>query len=63
VSRVAVFIFVIGVVFLMLEQFMYDRVDQASILQESLCLPLGSISLCLGVVLFFIHYRQLRSKL
>jgi hypothetical protein len=52
---------VLGILFILLENFYYQYVDTNGLLHESLFLPLGALSLLLGsLVIFFSILLEIR---
>lgn len=50
----SIIFFLVGIVFLMLESEFYQYIDSEGVLRESLFLPLGMLSVFIGIILFLI---------
>ncbi|AQS37453.1 Protein of unknown function (DUF3955) [Shewanella psychrophila] len=53
---ISVFLLLLGGVFLLLENTFYQYVDEKGFLHESLFLPLGVFSLCLGIIIILLVF-------
>ena len=53
---VSVLLLVLGGIFLLLENTFYQYVDEQGFLHESLFMPLGSFSVCLGLIIILLVF-------
>ena len=62
--KIGLFLLILGIVFILLENIFYDYVDSKGILQESLFLPLGAISIIVGgaIILFKVVEKTITAK-